>query len=56
MGQLVSECCGSNAYFQLGTVHGIYRTGNTYIGVCSDCKQDSLFQDITNQEKEYDNM
>tara|TARA_R110000824_G_scaffold77651_1_gene196307 strand:+ start:102 stop:263 length:162 start_codon:yes stop_codon:yes gene_type:complete len=52
MGQLVSECCGANAWFSLGEVHGIYLKGSTYIGVCSDCKEDTLFQDITNEEED----
>ena len=50
MGKLVSECCGSNAWFSLGEAHGIYLEGSTYIGVCSDCKEHAIFQDITDKE------
>ncbi len=50
MGQLVSECCGANAYFSLGSVivEGIY--SGTYLGVCLDCKEHAMFQDITEEE------
>tara|TARA_R100000664_G_C2756496_1_gene144393 strand:+ start:3136 stop:3303 length:168 start_codon:yes stop_codon:yes gene_type:complete len=50
MGKLVSECCGANAYFSLGSAHGIYNSSGTYLGICSDCKDHAMFQDITEEE------
>lgn len=56
MGNLVSECCGSNAWFSLGEVHGIYQLSDTYLGVCSECKENAIFHDITEKELTNDNM
>ena len=50
MGRLTSECCGSNAWFSLGAVHGIYKASDTYIGVCSNCKEHAIFHDTTVEE------
>ena len=55
MANLISECCGANAYFSLGEAHGIYMKGQSYIGVCSECKEGAIFQDIT-EETINDNM
>ena len=52
MGKLVSECCGANAYFSIGDAHGVYNHSGSYLGICSDCKDHAIFQDITDKESE----
>ena len=44
---LYSECCDANAYFSLGYAHGIYLESgsNEYTGICSECKEHSVFID-----------
>ena len=56
MGNLVSECCGSNEWFSLGEVHVIYQLSDKYLGVCSECKENAIFHDITEKEWTNDNM
>jgi hypothetical protein len=50
MANLISECCGANAYFSLGEVHGIYMEGKSYIGVCSECKEGAIFQELPDDD------
>ena len=50
MANLISECCGANAYFSLGEAHGIFPKGNSYVGVCSECKEGAIFQELPKDE------
>ena len=44
MNNLTSDCCNANAWFSLGEAHGIYMDGNVYIGICSECKEQAIFE------------
>ena len=44
MKNLTSDCCNAQAFFGLGNTHGIYMEGNTYTGICSECKEHAIFE------------